>query len=275
MSKVGAAHNVRVLGSGKTTIVLGHGFGTDQSVWRHLVPHLVDQYRVLLYDNMGAGTTNADHYDFDRYSTTGLEGHVSDLITILDEFNVGKCIFVGHSLSPLAAMIASISRPDMFHKVIILSSTPRDVEHCGLQMWTRAGTSRPVSCSTGWKTNYKTTIRGMPKFAIGSDSSVAVQEFTQMLESLRPDITLSTIRALHKYDVRPLLSQVTVPCHIIHSSKDNGVPVAAAEYLHQHLGGKSVLEVMPVEGHLPHLSSPEITNQVLLRHIHLDIADRA
>ncbi|KAL3640310.1 Strigolactone receptor KAI2d7 [Castilleja foliolosa] len=273
MSKVGAAHNVRVVGSGETTIVLGHGFGTDQSVWRHLVPHLVDQYRVLLYDNMGAGTTNADHYGFDRYSTTGLEGHIGDLITILDEFNVGKCVFIGHSLSPLAAMIASISRPDLFHKVIILSSTPRMSNtadyQCGLEQ------EQLDQLLHGLETNYKTTIRGMPQMVIGSGNSVAVQEFTQMLESLRPDITLSTIRALHKYDVRPLLPHVTVPCHIIHSSIDICVPVAAAEYLHQHLGGKSVLEVIPVEGHLPHLSSPEITNQVLLRHIRQDIADRA
>ncbi|KAL3640308.1 hypothetical protein CASFOL_015276 [Castilleja foliolosa] len=221
---------------------------------------------------MGSGTTNPDHYGFDRYST--LDGHVSDLITNLEEFNVGKCIFIGHSLSPVAAVIASISRPDLFRKVIMLSATPRMSNtadyHGGVEQ------EQLDQLLHGLKTNYDMIIKGMmPQMVIGSSdtNSVAVQEFALMLESLQPDITLSTVRALQSYDVRPLLPQVTVPCHIIHSSIDICVPVAAAEYLHHHLGGKSVLEVMPVEGHLPHLSSPEITNQVLLRHIHQDIAD--
>lgn len=122
------AHNVRVLGSGDTTIVLGHGFGTDQSVWKHLVPHLVDLYKVILYDNMGAGTTNPDYFDFERYAT--LEGHAYDLLAILEEFNVDKCIYVGHSLSSMTGVIASIFRPDRFHKLIMLSASPRCVCSC-------------------------------------------------------------------------------------------------------------------------------------------------
>lgn len=117
------AHNVRVLGGGETTVVLGHGFGTDQSVWKHLVPHLVEQYKVIVYDNMGAGTTNPDYFDFDRYST--LEGFAYDLLAILEDLNVEKCIYVGHSLSSMTGAIASIFRPDRFHKLVMLSASPR------------------------------------------------------------------------------------------------------------------------------------------------------
>lgn len=60
------AHNVNIVGSGEQHIMLAHGFGTDQSVWRYLVPHLLDDYRVVLFDQMGAGSTNPDHYDFRR-----------------------------------------------------------------------------------------------------------------------------------------------------------------------------------------------------------------
>ncbi|KAJ6833014.1 Sigma factor sigB regulation protein rsbQ [Iris pallida] len=45
---------------------------------KHLVPHLLDEFRVVLYDNMGAGTTNPDYFDFDRYAT--LEGYTMDLL---------------------------------------------------------------------------------------------------------------------------------------------------------------------------------------------------
>lgn len=100
------AHNVRVVGSGLQAVVLGHGFGTDQSVWRHLVPHLVDNYRVVLFDNMGAGTTNPDYVDFERYST--LDGYAHDLIAILEELQVKSCIFVGHSLNAIYSGLSSL-----------------------------------------------------------------------------------------------------------------------------------------------------------------------
>lgn len=112
MGKVEEAHNVRVLGSAERIIVLGHGFGTDQSVWKHLIPHIVDEYRVILYDNIVAGTTNPDYFDFELYST--LEGFAYDLLAILEEPHVDSCIFVGHSFSAMIGSIASIIRPDFF-----------------------------------------------------------------------------------------------------------------------------------------------------------------
>ncbi|KAG6503185.1 hypothetical protein ZIOFF_035496 [Zingiber officinale] len=125
MGIVEAAHNVRVIGreGERGTIVLAHGFGTDQSVWKHLVPHLVEDYRVVLFDNMGAGTTNPDYFDFDRYAT--LEGYALDLLAILEELRIGPCILVGHSVSAVIGAIASISRPDLFTKIVMLSASPR------------------------------------------------------------------------------------------------------------------------------------------------------
>lgn len=123
MGLVEEAHNVTVLGSGGKIIVLGHGFGCDQSVWKHLVPYLVDDYRVVLYDNMGAGSTNPDYFDFDRYSS--LEGYAYDLLAILEELRIDSCIFVGHSLSSMTGVIASIFRPDLFSKLVMISPSPR------------------------------------------------------------------------------------------------------------------------------------------------------
>jgi pimeloyl-ACP methyl ester carboxylesterase len=54
--------------------------------------------------------------------------------------------------------------------------------------------------------------------------------------------------------------------------KDLAVPVVAAEYLHQNLGGESIVEVMSSDGHLPQLSSPDIVIPVLLKHIRYNIA---
>ncbi|XP_031494429.1 probable esterase D14L [Nymphaea colorata] len=269
MGIVEEAHNLRILGSGHRTIVLAHGFGTDQSVWKHLVPHLVEEYRVVLFDNIGAGSTNPDYFDFDRYST--LEGYAYDLLAILEELQIPSCIFVGHSVSAVIGAIASILRPDLFSKLLFISASPRylnDVDYYG-------GFEQEEldQLFNAMHANFKAWVSGFAPLAVGGDmDSVAVQEFSRTLFNIRPDIALSVARTIFQSDVRPILSRVTVPCHIIQSTKDLAVPVAVSEYLHTHLGGDSIVEVMPSDGHLPQLSCPEIVIPVLLRHIHHDIA---
>lgn len=90
---------------------------------------------------------------------------------------------------------------------------------------------------------------------------------------MRPDIALSLAQIVFQFDMRRILGNVTVPCHIIQSTKDLAAPVVVAEYLQRNLGGKSIVEVMPTEGHLPQLSSPDIVIPVLLNHIRYDLAE--
>ncbi|KAL4271042.1 hypothetical protein AHAS_AhasUnG0034500 [Arachis hypogaea] len=68
--------------------------------------------------------------------------------------------------------------------------------------------------------------------------------------------------------MRQILSLVTIPCHIMQSKKDLTVLVVVAEYLHQYLGGSSIVEVMSSKGHLPHMSSLDIVILELFKHIH-------
>ncbi|PHU25163.1 putative esterase D14L [Capsicum chinense] len=268
MRVVQEAHNVKVMGSGSKTVVLGHGFGTDQSAWKHLVPALVDEYRVVVYDNMGSGPTNPDYFDFERYSS--LEGYAYDLIAILEELQITSCIYLGHSISSMTGVIASIFRPDLFSKIVLLSASPRFIN---AEDYFGGFEKEDIDqLCQAMESNYKSWIDGFAPLVIGGDmDSVAVQEFSRTLFNVRPDISLSVFRTIFTFDLRHFLSRVTVPCHIIQSSKDLAVPVAVSEYIHQNLGGKSIVEVISTEGHLPHLSAPEVTIPVLLRHISHDI----
>ncbi|KAL7605198.1 hypothetical protein Lser_V15G20020 [Lactuca serriola] len=268
-SVVEQAHNVKILGRGNQTVVLAHGFGTDQSVWRHLVPHLVEDYKVVLYDNMGAGTTNPEYFDFDRYAT--LEGYAYDVISILEEARVSSCIFVGHSMSAMIGALASITRPDLFSKILMISASPRfvnDVDYFG-----GFEQEEVDQLFEAIQSNFKAWCSGFAPLVVGGDmESVSVQEFSRTLFNMRPDIALSIAQTIFQSDMRPLLSHITVPCHIIQSMKDLAVPVGVSEYLHRYLGGESIVEVMSTEGHLPQLSSPAVVVPVLLRHIRCNIA---
>ncbi|KAF5752851.1 hypothetical protein HS088_TW01G00769 [Tripterygium wilfordii] len=72
---------------------------------------------------MGAGTTNPDYFDFNRYAT--VDGYAYDLIAILEKLQIETCIFVGHSMSAMVGAVGSITRPDLFTKLVCLSASPR------------------------------------------------------------------------------------------------------------------------------------------------------
>lgn len=268
------AHNIRIIGENspeKRTIVLAHGFGTDQSVWKYFVPHLTADYRVILFDNMGAGPTNPEYFDFDRYSS--LDGYAYDLLAILESQKVNSCIYVGHSVSAAVGMIASISRPELFSKLVMLAASPKYLNdgdyHGGFKE------DELAQLFSAMTSNFKAWVNGFAPLAVGGDmNSEAVQEFSRTLFNVQPDIAISVARTIFQSDLRQLLKQVTVPCHILQSTKDLAVPVAVSEYLHRNLGGLSIVEVMGSDGHLPQLSSPDIVIPVLLKHIIYDIAVR-
>lgn len=79
---------------GEELVVFGYGFGMDQFVWKYVIFYLVDEYCVILFDNMGVGIMDFEYFSFFRYLI--LYGYVDDFFFIFDEFEVELCIYVGY-----------------------------------------------------------------------------------------------------------------------------------------------------------------------------------
>ena len=118
------ALNVRVFGSGEQIVVLSHGFGGDQSMWKDILPYLVPDFKVIVFDMVFSGSVDPKHFDFGRYSDS-LSAYADDLLGILDELQVDKCVYVGHSVSGMVGCLASIKRPELFQRLILLCASPR------------------------------------------------------------------------------------------------------------------------------------------------------
>ena len=43
-------NNVKLSGSGEETLMFAHGYGCDQSMWRHVTPAFEKDYRLVLFD---------------------------------------------------------------------------------------------------------------------------------------------------------------------------------------------------------------------------------
>ncbi|XP_010942800.1 probable strigolactone esterase DAD2 [Elaeis guineensis] len=245
--------NVRVVGNpNRPALVLSHGFGTDQSAWNRVVPYFERDYRIVLYDLVCAGSVNPDHFDFRRYTT--LDAYVDDLLAILDALHIDRCFFVGHSVSAMIGILAAIRRPDAFLKLILIGASPRFLNDKDYIGGFEKGEIERVFVAM--ESNYEAWVRGFAPLAVGADVPAAVREFSRTLFNMRPDISLFVSRTVFHSDLRGVLGVVRVPCVIVQTAKDVSVPLSVAAYLKTHLGGRTTVEILNTEGHLPHLSAP-------------------
>ncbi|KAF5739473.1 putative sigma factor sigb regulation protein rsbq [Tripterygium wilfordii] len=255
------ALNVRVIGSGNEILVLAHGFGTDQSAWQRILPYFTQYFRVVLYDLVCAGSVNPQYFDSNKYTT--LDAYVDDLMAILDALRIDRCYYVGHSVSAMIGILASIRRPELFAKLILIGASPRFLNdgdyHGGFEQ------EEIDQVFAAMKANYNAWVMGYAPLAVGADVPAAVREFSRTLFNMRPDITLFVSQTVFNSDLRGILGHVKVPCCIIQSAKDVSVPRSVAEYFQTHLGGRNTVEYLKTEGHLPHLSAPSLLAQVLRR----------
>lgn len=127
MPNYSSAMNAKTTGSGSETVVLAHGFGGDQSVWDKIVPYLARHYQVLVFDWAFSGAAVKDDGVtlFDPVKYSSYEAFADDLIGLLDELNLKSVVFVGHSMSGMIGCIASVKRPGLFTRLVLVGASPR------------------------------------------------------------------------------------------------------------------------------------------------------
>ena len=68
-------------------MLFAHGFGCDQNMWRYVAPAFEEEYRVVLFDHIGAGGSDLSAYDPTRYAS--LDGYADDILEICQGAAVG------------------------------------------------------------------------------------------------------------------------------------------------------------------------------------------
>lgn len=119
-----SALNARTVGLGSETIVLAHGFGTDQSIWDDVVPLLAQHFSLVLFDWPFSGAVkDRTLYEPSKYES--FEPFADDLIALMAEMELKDVAFAGHSMSAMIGCIASVKKPTVFKSLILICASPR------------------------------------------------------------------------------------------------------------------------------------------------------
>src|SRR5919202_3981867 len=122
-------HNVQVAGSGNRAMVFAHGFGCDQNMWRLVAPAFEPDFRVVLFDHVGAGGSDLSAYDPQKYGS--LAGYAADVVELCRELELTDVVFVGHSVSAMIGVLALRQAPQPFGALVMIGPNPRYVDDDG------------------------------------------------------------------------------------------------------------------------------------------------
>lgn len=258
-SKIQLRNNVQISGKGETILIFAHGYGCDQNMWRKVVPHFEENYRILLFDHVGSGQSDETAYDFEKYSS--LQGYADDLLDICDAFCDGNTVFVGHSVSAMIGVLASAKKTEIFRSMVLIGPSPcyinQDGYHGG---FTAKDIDELVSTLEnnylGWS-HYIT-----PVIAGAEDDGAVAKELENSFCRMNPAIAKHFAKVTFMGDNRADLHHADVPSLVIQCNPDVISPVEVGKYVAEKLPDGYYKE-LKVPGHCPHLTAPEATAEAM------------
>lgn len=249
-------NNVTVSGDGDKTLLFAHGFGCNQHMWGRVAPDFEDSHRVVLFDYVGSGQSELAAFDPVRYGR--LDGYARDVLEVCEALDLtGDVVFVGHSVSCSVGLLASIARPGLFERMVLVGPSPSFLNdpphyHGGFEREDLEGLVALMDQNyIGWANYLAPVVAGQ------AGQGMVTGELTDSFCSTDPTAARVFARATFFADNRADLPKVTVPSLILQHREDSLAPLAVGQYFHEHLRG-SQLQVLDVAGHCAHMSHPEL-----------------
>lgn len=271
ISDILTRNNVQVFGAGQQPIMFAHGFGCDQRIWRLLTPAFADQYRLVLFDYVGAG--ESDHEAFDRERYRDLHGYAQDVLDICAALDLSRLIFVGHSISGMIGLLAAIRAPERFERLIMIGSSAHYLNEPpdylgGFEQAELEGMFDLM------ERNYFGWANFLAPLAMqNADRPDLARELEQSLRAIDPAIARDFARATFFTDNRRDLPLCATPALLLQCVEDLIVPPPAAEYLHRHLPA-STLRLIQATGHYPHVSHASETIGLIKEYLNQPLVSR-
>lgn len=254
-------NNITLTGHGEQVLLLAHGFGCSQQMWRFLLPLLSPYFRILLFDYVGSGGADLRAYDKQRYAT--LAGYAEDIVEICQTLDLTDVVLCGHSVSGMIGLLAAQQIPQRIHSQIMVCPSP-----CFL--------NDPPGYAGGFATadlqelldlmdkNYIDWAHYLAPLVTGApDDGAVTVELANSFCSTNPLTAKNFAKATFFSDYRTLLPHNQHPVLLLQSARDALASVQIGQYMHQQTP-MSELRVIEAKGHCLHMTHPtEVAAELL------------
>jgi sigma-B regulation protein RsbQ len=221
-------------------------------MWRLVAPEFENEFRTVLFDHVGAGRSDLGAYDHQKYGS--LQGYADDVVEIGGALELERAVFVGHSVSAMIGVLATLKAREMFEALVLVGPSPRYIDDIDYPGGFSPDDVEELLASLadnhmGWSMAMAPTIMGNP------DRPELGEELADSFCRTDPAIAKAFARVTFTSDNRADLPHVTARTLILQCRDDIIASEKVGEYVRDHIPG-SRLVVLEATGHCPNLSAP-------------------
>ena len=236
-------------------VVFVHGFPFNHAMWNGQVEATGTFCRVITYDVRGLGESDVGdgHYT--------IEGHVDDLLGLLDHLAIEKTAIVGLSMGGYITLRAIERNPERF-VAAILCDTRSEADSNDTKIKRALGIKSVKE--QGSRQFADTFVKGIFAEETFTRNPEAVRFIQGIIEKTSPLSIAGTLLALaSRTDTTDSLSRITVPTLILVGEHDATTPPSASRAMHEKIR-QSVLYIIPGAAHMSNLENPAAFNEKIV-----------
>jgi len=250
-------------------VLLVHGFGDTKEGWRAQTPELSKIYKVIRFDNRGAGNSDKpkDSYELDDF--------VEDIKGLLDHLNIDKAHIIGWSLGGMLVQNFVLKYPERANKIVLINTNAGTPDDSGPEAYKNMRIEKeklkkedPVkafwsTARTSYYIKFRKQMEAEPsKKWYGLWSVEDLIEESSKSIATEQDIELQG-NVLKVHNTKERLKNITNPVLLLTASHDRITPKSSMKEMHELLPN-STFYVVDKAGHgSPLEKAPEVNQEII------------
>jgi len=252
-------------------VILVHGFGVKKEVWMCQYGPLSEKFKVIRFDNRGAG--ESDHPD-ELFTMEMLAG---DIRGLMDALNLEKAHVVAWSLGGMFAQHFAIKYPERLNKLVLINTLPNwpGGDEAGIKMYVdsqlasiKAYQEDPINAfferaPMGYSRKFKKEMQEDTRKKF--HGLFSVEDYVQMKTTNIPtpkDIE-NQANALKYHDVIDKLHLIKSETLIITADKDRQTPMSRNQLIHEKIPNSKLVVIAGAGHDSPLEKAPEINKHII------------
>lgn len=223
-------------GSGEP-LVLIRGLGSDLQAWAPQVEGLSKHFRVITYDNRGAGRSGAP----DRpYSIAGM---ADDLAALLDALGIDSASVLGFSMGGMVAQEFALKHPTRLNKLILLATS------AGLDGYSRTVVESFIDVRRS-NLSREQIIRAQAPFTFSAELLDDRERFDRAVQATldnpytqQDHAFVRQAQAILAWDARSRAGGIKAQTLVVTNQQDILLPPRNGEQLGKLIGGAKVVQL--------------------------------
>lgn len=217
-------------------IILIHGAGGNYLHWHPNLRRISGQ-RIYALDLPGHGKSGGR-------GQQSIKGYTEAILSLMDEINLYKAVFAGHSMGSAIALDIILEHPKHVAGLILIGGGAR------------LRVSPELLDATSSPTTYHQAIEKIISWSFSPNTSPQITLLAaERMAEIRPSVMHGDFMACNEFDVTEHLSRIYKPTLVLCGVEDKMMPVRYSQYLADHIPDAH-LEIIPAASHMVILEQP-------------------